>query len=70
MSSIEMIKNNYYVDIENYNNYQVGDITTIPMRCIIIIQHMRQVYNRCKIPIRYSMWCHILLLPCEYYELL
>ena len=42
---------------------QVGDITSSPMRCMIIIRHMRQVHNRCKNLIWFSMWCHILLLP-------
>ena len=36
----------------------VGDITTIPMSRMIITRHMRQVYNRCKILIQYSVWCH------------
>ena len=43
---------------------QVRDITSFPMRCMIIIRQIRQVYNRCKILIWFSMWCHMFLLPC------
>ena len=47
---------------------QVGDNTTFPMHCMIIIRHKRQVYIRCKILIQFSMWCYIFLLLCEFHE--